>query len=111
MKFHDTDIERLLLQSSSNLLKGPLTPLRVALLEKFGPMEKAFIVDWIPEQGEDIYTIVINRDAIIVLEISRHEPTALEFEIKTVRAYFAENPRIGKDTRRKIEAAVRLFAK
>lgn len=34
-------------------------------------VETAYILDWIPEQGENLYTILINGNLIAEIEISR----------------------------------------
>ncbi|WP_419886063.1 hypothetical protein [Paenibacillus sp. B-A-8] len=49
----------------------------------FSEMKTAYIVNWIPEQGEDIYMVLINDDLIAEIELDRYsdevEPI-VEFE-------------------------------
>jgi len=40
-------------------------------LKDFIDIKSAYIIDWIPEQGEDIYTILINTDIIVIVELDR----------------------------------------
>jgi hypothetical protein len=37
----------------------------------FGEMKTAYILNWTPEQGEDIFTILVDLDKIAKVEISR----------------------------------------
>ncbi|ADM71260.1 hypothetical protein GMA19_03454 [Paenibacillus polymyxa E681] len=37
----------------------------------FGELKSAYILNWTPEQGEDIYTILVDIDKIAKVEISR----------------------------------------
>jgi hypothetical protein len=42
------------------------------LKANFNEMKTAYIINWIPEQGEDLYTILIGFDIIAKVEISRY---------------------------------------
>ena len=35
-------------------------------------MKVAYIIDWIPEQGEDIYKLLINENIILEIELDRY---------------------------------------
>lgn len=37
----------------------------------FGEVKTAYILNWTPEQGEDIFTILVDLDKIAKVEISR----------------------------------------
>lgn len=37
----------------------------------FKEMKTAYVINWTPEQGEDLYTLLINLDIIVKIEISR----------------------------------------
>ncbi|WP_339221951.1 hypothetical protein [Paenibacillus sp. FSL W7-1332] len=41
------------------------------LKDTFGELKSAYILNWTPEQGEDIYTILVDTDKIAKVEISR----------------------------------------
>ncbi|MCY9518039.1 hypothetical protein [Paenibacillus apiarius] len=58
----------------SNIIKGQdgkakaiLNVLRIT----FGEIKTAYILNWTPEQGEDIFTILVDLDKIAKVEISR----------------------------------------
>ncbi|CAH8713351.1 hypothetical protein M5W83_26695 [Paenibacillus thiaminolyticus] len=41
----------------------------------FGEVKSAYILNWTPEQGEDIFTILVDLDRIAKVEISRVNPS------------------------------------
>lgn len=43
------------------------------LRQKFPDMKTAYVIGWTPEQGEDIYRILINTTTIAAVEIDRDE--------------------------------------
>ncbi|MDN4621058.1 hypothetical protein QCD85_23270 [Paenibacillus sp. PsM32] len=45
------------------------------LIITFGEVKSAYILNWTPEQGEDIFTILVNLDRIAKVEISRVNPS------------------------------------
>ena len=70
----DCEIEQSLIHSSKLLLEGHTNRrLLEAILSEFGNLSEAFVIDWIPEQGEDIYTVVIPPDTVAIVEISRDD--------------------------------------
>ncbi len=70
----DCEIEQSLIRSSKLLLEGKTNQrLLNVLLAEFGNIDQAFVIDWIPEQGEDIYTVVIPPDTVTIVEISRDD--------------------------------------
>ena len=40
----------------------------------YGKIDTAYILYWIPEQGEDLYSILVNSDMIFEVEISHDRP-------------------------------------
>ena len=70
----DREIEQSLIRSSKLLLEGHTNRrLLEAILSEFGNLSKAFVIDWIPEQGEDIYTVVVPPDTVAIVEVSRDD--------------------------------------
>lgn len=65
--FHEEDGARLL-----GLLK-----------EKFGQPKTAYVLEWIPEQGEDICTVLVNDNIIADVEIARVNPAAEPLILRT----------------------------
>ncbi|GIP58614.1 hypothetical protein [Paenibacillus woosongensis] len=45
------------------------------LRNTFGEVKSAYILNWTPEQGEDIFTILVDLDKIAKVEISRVNPS------------------------------------
>jgi hypothetical protein len=70
----DCEIEQSLVRSSKLLLEGRTNRrLLEAILSHFGNLSEAFVIDWIPEQGEDIYTVVVPPDTVAIVEVSRDD--------------------------------------
>ena len=42
-----------------------------SVMQAFPDTKTAFVLDWIPEQGEDIYTVLINDDRVAIFELPR----------------------------------------
>ena len=75
LSMNNEEIIQSFLKSSRELLEGNRNDrLRSVLLDEFGPLEYAFIADWIPEQGEDIYTVIVPPDSVVIVELSRIDP-------------------------------------
>ncbi|MES9962702.1 MAG: hypothetical protein ABW116_04130 [Candidatus Sedimenticola sp. 20ELBAFRAG] len=43
----------------------------LALREYYPGMKSAYTIDWIPEQGEDIYRILVNANLVATVEVDR----------------------------------------
>ncbi len=76
MKFLGSKIERefreqLKISNRSLFRSEKSKPLLKLLTENFPEMKTAYVVGWIPEQGEDLFTILINDDIIAVVELDR----------------------------------------
>ena len=101
-----------LLQSKEKLLSGKNSAeLLSALRANFPDLtDNVFIVGWIPEQGEDIFTVLVDGDKVVEVEISRTSPAEnpVSFDVLTVQEYLKQNPALSKTTRRKLDAAIQL---
>jgi hypothetical protein len=42
------------------------------LKANFNEMKTAYIINWVPEQGEDFYTILVDLNIIVKVEIGRY---------------------------------------
>lgn len=64
------------------------TRLKRVLLKQGYDVERAIIINWTPDQGEDIYTVLIWPDTILVVELDR-EDESIEplFDYQTVDSY------------------------
>lgn len=54
-------------------------PLLNLLKDHYPNFRTAYILDWIPEQGEDIYIVLINNDRIAIIEMQR-----LDLNVETI---------------------------
>ena len=68
-------------------------------------------LQWIPEQGEDIYEVLLADETIVTLEILRRSGTAAEIKLDEVARdlYQSRRRRPGRSWRRKYEAALKLL--
>lgn len=99
------------LKSSYDLLNGDRNiALRDVLAAKYGQLKFAFVIDWIPEQGEDIYTVVIPSSKIAVIEIPRSKDHGDQVSIEETPIHQYRKRVTGKD-KRKMLAVVELLMK
>jgi len=70
----------------------------------FPDMKSAFVLDWVPEQGEDIFTVLVNDNKVAAFELPRsNNELADARNVQTVDAY-----RRGLRKHRAIKLAVAL---
>ncbi|OJH41229.1 hypothetical protein [Cystobacter ferrugineus] len=97
-------------RSNSWLCEGQNSRLLSALTAVCPGLKKAFVVDWIPEQGEDIYTVVAGPDLLVVVEVDRTsvavKPTV---EVFSVLDYRKAHPSLTVSSRRKLELALEML--
>ncbi|AIQ65423.1 hypothetical protein PSTEL_22220 [Paenibacillus stellifer] len=63
-----------LLKFHNSLFADPSYKRLLQLLQDtYEDFKTAYILYWIPEQGEDIYTILINNKCIAIIELDRHD--------------------------------------
>jgi len=68
----EQNIREQLIKSYNYLLNDKSNKKLLSVIESTFPnMKSAYIIDWVPEQGEDIYTVLINTETITKIEISR----------------------------------------
>lgn len=85
----EQDIRKQLVKSNELLFKSEENKRLLEVIRSIYPeMKAAYIIDWIPEQGEDIYKLLINDNIILVIELDRLnveiEPIV---ELKTIPQY------------------------
>jgi len=108
----EAEIEHSLLWSKKMLLEGQTNRrLLDVLLSEFRNLEQAFVIDWIPEQGEDIYTIAVSEEIIATVEIPRDENTREKplIEITSFERYERDAKNMTKATRRKLSTIKKLL--
>jgi hypothetical protein len=76
------------------------------LKNHFPEMTSAYIVDWIPEQGEDIYKILINDDLIVEIEKVRETNETSILNSMSVNDY---KKRLSKINQIKLAVAIDLY--
>ncbi|MFP7492963.1 hypothetical protein SFC66_04165 [Terribacillus saccharophilus] len=78
--------------------------LLMVLRNQYPEMKSAYIIHWIPEQGEDIYRILINDNIIAEVELDRLDPNADPIiESKSVNAY-----KLGLNKQNQLKLAVAI---
>ncbi len=57
------------------------------LQDRLGLIDSAFVMNWTPEQGEDLYTIIVNGVDVVCLEVLRDIGELVAFETTSVKHY------------------------
>ena len=77
-----------------------------ALNTNYPSMKTAYMLDWIPEQGEDIYKILIDSDVVVIVEIDRLDKSSKPFiEDVSIKQY---QQKLSKNARIKLSVALDL---
>jgi hypothetical protein len=98
------------LNSVTSMFSGGTNPLLLAALKADFPwLSFALIVNWIPEQAEDIYWVLIDLNRIATVEISRlnNDLAGVSIEVLDLNRY--KERRLSIDNRRKLEVAIELM--
>ena len=104
-------IRQHMLQRSASLLAGNDTDsLGIGLRGFFPSLKQAFLVSSVPEQGEDIYWVLVSPTDIAEIEIPRgtyaeNSPPSL----KMLALDMYQKKRHPRDVRQRLEIAVELF--
>lgn len=69
-------------------------------------LDNAYVIDWIPEQGEDIYFVLASLEEVCVIEIPRDHGTS-RIEKRILSAY---RKICTKNQKRKVAIALSLLA-
>lgn len=82
----EREIESQLRHSQSWLLEAPETAtIRSVLLRAFKGVQSALLLNWTPDQSEDLYSILVNGSSIASFEIPREikfDPQLIEVELE-----------------------------
>lgn len=100
-----------MLASHERLLRGEISKDLLRMLQERFPetFMTAFIIDVIPEQAEDLYTLLLDRDTIVRIELPRVGAGLLYCRQMTVREYEKESGKLPRPERRKLEMARHLI--
>ena len=94
-----------LILSRDELFKKNGAPRLLKILRTNYPdLDSAFVLHWIPEQGEDIYEILINEHEIIAVEISRTKMSDCVARTISVGEFLSQT----RSKQKKIKLAVAL---
>lgn len=98
--------------SRKELLSGRSNPQLLAALKANIPAlsDNVYVLDWIPEQAEDIFTLLIDGYHIVEVELSRLAPMEppISFKVSELGTYLNCRPQLGKTMRRRLEVAIKL---
>ncbi|MGE8567936.1 MAG: hypothetical protein ACN6PV_15790 [Achromobacter sp.] len=99
-----------LLSSMASMFSGGTNPLLLAALKTAFPwLSFALIVNWIPEQAEDIYWVLIDLNRIATVEIPRSSNDVIGVSVEVLDINIYKERRLSIDSRRKLEAAIELM--
>ena len=73
----EQELREQLIKSNHTLFKDKeKRRLLEVIISHFPEMKTAYVIHWIPEQGEDIYKILINDNTIARIELDRYRDEA-----------------------------------
>jgi hypothetical protein len=110
MNSKDQEIADALLRSSRERFAANDTLIKVLLREE-PRLAHAFVINWIPDQGEDFYIVVLNPRTILSVEIPREVSDAMGPVVERISHKSYSKRKLGKDRRRKLNVAVMLLEK
>ncbi|MDI3397792.1 hypothetical protein QLG12_06185 [Pseudomonas sp. V88_4] len=106
----DEKLKKELLESKESLFSGQTnTELLRVMQESFPTINIAFVLDWIPEQAEDIYWVLVDASRLAIIEIPRSVSGMSNgplVEVWSVESYIRK--KLSKGERRKLMAAIDL---
>ena len=109
-KTNDQELKRVLLDAQKDLYDGRLgVELLKALKSNFPMADSAYVLQWIPEQGEDIFWILINPSIIGVIEVPRagnQFTTESTVRVMGIDDYLKR--KLTSETKRKLALAINL---
>lgn len=105
------DLRAELLRSMELLLSGRTNPTLLKVLRAHWPwLKRAFVVYWIPEQGEDIYWVLVDSDQVAVVEVPRVVGVdSSKIPVKTESVHNLRQGRLPVESRRRLNAALELI--
>jgi len=107
----DEEIKRELLGSKEALFSGEENSALLRIMqEKFPEVNVAFILDWVPEQAEDIYWVLIDVGRVAIIEVLRSAktmPGGPLVEMRSIESY--NDKKLSKRARRKLKVALDLI--
>jgi hypothetical protein len=105
----DAEVRARLERSRESLFGGGEPALLGALQQAVPGLRRAYVIDWIPEQGEDLYTVLVSETAIVTLEIERYTGVASDIRMHNIHQYRRDHRKMGRALRTNLEQALALF--
>jgi len=104
----ENDIREQLIESHNHLFDQSKNDKLLKALKSIQAMETAYILNWIPDQDEDVYIALINDAFIVRIELEKDSNNKPEYEFISLKKY-----RIGlrKQDQIKLEIALDLAKK
>lgn len=65
------NVEAVLRKSAKSLFENENNPLLQALRLARPNLRQAYILSWIPEQAEDIYDVLVDKNTVCTVEVQR----------------------------------------
>ncbi|MEB2280725.1 hypothetical protein LAV73_12025 [Lysinibacillus xylanilyticus] len=104
------DLRKILVKSNELLFKSEENKRLLEVVRSLYPeMKVAYIIDWIPEQGEDIYKLLIDNNIILEIELDRNNAEIKPIiEFKSITQYLQG---LSKQNQIKLGVALDLASK
>ncbi|CAM2191699.1 PilZ domain-containing protein [Paraburkholderia kururiensis] len=103
-------VRKELLATSKRLCsKSDRSALGLALRRLLPNLERAFVLKWVPEQGEDIYWVLTGSAEVVTVELPRGQPHAEKsaaLQMTDVATFQCKHH--SRDVREKLEIALEL---
>src|SRR5262245_33929307 len=105
------DLKAELLRSMELLLSGRTSLTLLKVLRAHWPwLKRAFVIYWIPDQGEDLYWVLVDSEQVAVVEVPRFvgiDPSKISVKKESVRSL--RQGRLPVESRRRLDAALELI--
>ncbi len=110
-KQQDEAMQQELALASEGLVRGDRNPkLAAALRERFPSLTHAHVIYWIPEQGEEIFLVLVDGHTMVTVEVNREPDGGMGIvEICSLAEYRRQHPRLARGERDRLHAALELF--
>ena len=99
-----------MLNSAEKIFDDSTNSLLLCALRKYFPwVSFALVLNWIPEQAEDIYWVLIDLEHIVVVEIPRSSDKVDGAIVEVVGVSACKEERRSAEAKRRFEMAIELM--
>lgn len=100
-----------LLASAEKLAVGEAgAPLRRVVDTLYPGVKFAVVINWIPEQGEDVFWLLTDAGKVLIVDVPRHSCDTTQGSINVFDAGTFRNRKLSIETRRRFEGAMAIMA-